>query len=104
MRFRDSTLSSVLVVFPTREFDAVALAVADKYGQPTAVETIPKQNAVGARYVNSSRRWVRKDGGIVLNRYAGNVNNGSLLFVTEADAKAFEAQKSINADQRKRDM
>ena len=103
-RFRDGVLGTLSVSIPSRDFDAVATALAEKYGRPTSVETPIVQNRMGAQATNAIHRWARKDGGITAQMYAGNINEGTVRFVSARELQAVDQRQGDDAKRRKSDL
>ena len=83
-KFREGKAALIMVSFEHDQFDALVIALTEKYGKPTSSTAEEVQNKMGAKFARHKVNWERPDGLILLeDRTDSDLTAGSLLMSTK---------------------
>lgn len=87
----DHTIQRIRLTFDSSSFERVERAVLEKFGEPKVTENPPVSNRMGATSIQIKHTWRDEDGNVViLEKYAGSLDDSSLYFASPAEFKMFE--------------
>jgi hypothetical protein len=81
MKFRNDKLVEVRLSFGSMQFEALAAAMTERFGQPTEVKNEAVQNRLGATFDNRILLWTRGDAILRITKRWSTVDDGSMHFV-----------------------
>lgn len=83
----DDKLARISIDIAPNDFDTVAAAVAQKYGQPVDDRSFPIRTMAGVEHLNRSITWKHPDGTIGGQRFGLDVTRGTVVFRSSAAAQ-----------------
>ena len=100
----DDALGMISVKFDTRDFRAIAEALALKYDKPASTETETLQNAMGAAFESTTMRWTSGDQVMTLTQRSRKLTQGDLTITSLPYMKATDARIAQDAKKRADDL
>lgn len=86
VEFRDGRFDWFSFNPDSEDYEALLAQLVDAYGVPCHTESVPLQNAMGARFSGDEARWCFKDGRLTLRRHSNerraSITQGDLDFFT----------------------
>jgi len=98
--FRDDKVNVVYLSFKSKDYDTVRAVLIEKYGAPSQSEHAPMKTVMNVELMNEKLVWQGKTVRFELDRYSGNVNDSSAIFITN---ETFERQLKERAARLKSD-
>lgn len=90
----DMRVAAVMLSLTPADFDAVRLALEEKYG-PATTREVPIQNRMGATFKNTVSVWKRGDAVLELEKYGGSLDRmGITLLEPKLADEAFGNDKA----------
>lgn len=92
------------VTLSPKDFDAVAAALKNKYGEPTTTETPMVQNRAGMQFENTILSWTLGDEMLRARRYASNLDKSSVTVISKKYAADYVDRKNEETRSRAKDL
>lgn len=88
----DYKVATIDVSFASSDFGTIKSALTEKYGEGSITSEI-LSNAFGAKFENETISWTDSEGRMVVRRYAGKIDTGSLVIRSEHALTIFMQRK-----------
>lgn len=93
-----NVLESVTVAVTHRDLDEFKAILFKRYGPPTSRYTVPGTTVGGAQIAGSRWQWSGERLTMVLNEYAGNLNDSAMTISMNSSSSARQAELERNAE------
>lgn len=95
----EKIVENISVKFSPDSFENISSSLIKKFGKAKVKESVIS-NSMGASFKQVSMTWVNKKGYMTLDKYSGNISEGSLFMITNEKAD----EVSIRLDKNKSDI
>lgn len=99
----DGQLARITVDLRPADFDGVAAAISEKYGQPATDRQYPVRTMAGVEHQNRAIAWAHPDGNIAGQRYGLDVTQATISISSNA-AQQRQADATPTVKERAKDL
>jgi hypothetical protein len=102
--FYDQTrLTGITVNLNEKHFQPVVAALSEKFGPP-GLTTETLKNVKGAAFENRIYRWIRPEGSLQAQRYAGQLDKSAIRFTDDSAAQRIQQRRALLAKDPRKDL
>ena len=101
--YDQNSLTSIVVNLAEKHFQPVVAALTEKYGN-AALKSATVKNLKGVAYENRTYRWVRPEGSIQAERYAGRIDKSVIRFTDDSAAQRIQQRRALLAKDPRKDL
>jgi hypothetical protein len=92
----EGKVQRIIVDFDSNNYDQVAAALLQKFGEPSKREVSTVQNRVGGKFTQEQLRWEAGENQVLLERYSSKITKSMLYMSTEKDRAMLRSMKREN--------
>jgi uncharacterized protein YhbP (UPF0306 family) len=101
--YDQSSLTGIVVNLPETQFQAVVAALSEKFGTP-ALKSETVKNLKGVAHENRTYRWVRPEGSLQAERYAGRLDKSVIRYTDDSAAQRVQQRRALLAKDPRKDL
>jgi hypothetical protein len=103
--YLDKQLYTLSLYFDSDDYEALAEALAAKYGEPISTTHQEVQNVSGATFTNEKKTWLFNDASMAIERYGSRITEGRVFAAsTDRLAEYEKRRKAIAAEAAAKDL
>jgi len=102
--FYDQTsLTGIVVNLEEKHFQPVVAALTEKFGSPS-LKTETVRSFKGAAFENRTYRWIKPEGSLQAQRYAGRLDKSVIRFTDDSAAQRIQQRRALLAKDPRKDL